>query len=275
MSLHPNDFINGAQKAFIAGFLRGFRVWGYAEVEGVPLLRSTAFPNTWKVGRNDAECMSKRAIQQFSTPTCPCPACVLTIDQFKSEWLANKEAFESHEAPSTDKRLCNKCGFYGFHKPEAIGTQTGYVTFSGSHIGGSFKATGSIVLATLGFRAEHVEVEALYGGFADTGRKAADHYGVPWFRTRDELVQQFPFIPVEGHTYEDPPKPELEVDTFTRLVPSGSITATGQLYWQPSTQSVVPMQWKSLTKAQAANLWNVVAVSTDPATSSPTDNDEE
>jgi hypothetical protein len=119
-----------------------------------------------------------------------------------------------------------------------LDVDTRYVQRTSKQIGGSFKATGSIVLATLGFRAQHAEVEALYGGLNGEGERAAEHYGVPWFQTQAELVEQFPFIPLEGHEYEAPPPPETSAGKYIVSTGSGGIYA----YWQGNG---MPPRWVS------------------------------
>ena len=73
------------------------------------------------------------------------------------------------------------CGFYAY-----------YNAISGYGYGdliGSVKAHGKIILGTLGFRAEYMEIEALCS--VDRGCYA-DAYGVPRFPTLEELLENFP-----------------------------------------------------------------------------------
>jgi hypothetical protein len=239
------DFRQGNEKLFVSGFLRGFRMWNYLADPHAGWLQSTAYPDhLWQAGRNDAVCMNgiaakQRAAQQVKSP-CPCVACQDPGNwrKYQERLKQTLEAFEAHETPSRDDAACNTCGFYGFHKPEMLDVDTRYVQRTSKQIGGSFKATGSIVLATLGFRAQHAEVEALYGGLNGEGERAAEHYGVPWFQTQAELVEQFPFIPLEGHEYEAPPPPETSAGKYIVSTGSGGIYA----YWQGNG---MPPRWVS------------------------------
>lgn len=96
----------------------------------------------------------------------------------------------SPSAPSEDSTYCGTCGFYAFHAPGKPLTRSIYLPSLGeSLIVGSIKATGFIVVGELGFRAQYAEIEALCGLGAEP---SAEHYGVPWFSTMDELAEHFP-----------------------------------------------------------------------------------
>jgi len=216
------DFQQGDMKPFVSGFLRGFRMWNYLASSAVGWLQSTGYPEyLWQVGRNNAVCMNKIAIERpLQAGLCSCPECKKpeNLRRYEEAAMRKLKALEAHEPPSTDGDICATCGFYGFHKPDMLYANTSYLQLHSNQIGGSIKATGSIVLATLGFRARYAEVEALYGGLNGNGKKVAEHYGVPWFKTQAELVEQFPFVPLEGHEYEDPTPPKPAADIWTGLL---------------------------------------------------------
>ncbi len=54
---------------------------------------------------------------------------------------------------------------------------------------GCIRAHGRIILGTAGFRAQRVEMEAIYGR---GNRVIASNYNVPWFATLGELLEHFP-----------------------------------------------------------------------------------
>ena len=97
--------------------------------------------------------------------------------------------------------FCHVCKSGGYHRSPAEGCSCGYyatydadhykqhVGLFGSHIHGCIKVWGRVSLGTFGFRAEFAEVEALYGYRA---RAAARRYHVPWFRTQERMLAQFP-----------------------------------------------------------------------------------
>lgn len=200
------DF-TGEKKSFIAGFCRGFRMWMVRD--GSVRLRSTAFQQyVWNGGVNVADCQAKLSAQVRANDTtmpCDCECCTGRIDEIRADRAKTLAAFETHKAPSTDENLCRKCGFYAYHMPKYLTAHSSLMPGlpAGHYIFGSIKATGHIVLGTRGFRAEYVEVEALYGS-GTIGPIVAEQYGVPWFENQDRLVEEFPFTPLEGHTYEPP-----------------------------------------------------------------------
>lgn len=77
------------------------------------------------------------------------------------------------------------CGYYATYDASDYTSHVGF----GTYIHGSVKAWGRISLGTIGFRAEYCQVEAVYGV---SSRAAARRYGVPWFRTKDRMLAQFP-----------------------------------------------------------------------------------
>jgi hypothetical protein len=80
------------------------------------------------------------------------------------------------------------CGYYASYAPWAY-VEHGCLYCSNSYLHGTVSAHGAVVLGTKGFRAQRVELDALWGL---TGREAAKAYGVPWFATEREMLQEFP-----------------------------------------------------------------------------------
>lgn len=220
----------GKGKPFVAGFLRGFRIW---LLKG-DKLGSTAWDSNWVPGVNVAECQSRlramNALQELGIyAACTCVHCQTLFTQPTASELrqARWNQFIDHVAPAaSNDGLCNRCGFYGYHEMDSLDNSETYVPgfddMKSSFIVGSFKATGSVILGTVGFRAEKVEVEALCGNYPRIGKELSRQYNVPWFETREELLTQFPFVPMEGFTYERP---------ATGTGPISSIVAAG---WGPA-----------------------------------------
>lgn len=175
------------QTALVAGSLRGYRAWGKlaggsSEVLFSPLYNRLAAP--WGRGRNEAQCMQLMSVQ---TALACCESCSAKAIEMLNRFPADHR---SPSSPSEDSEYCGTCGFYAFHAPSRALAKSVYLPLLGeSPIVGSIKATGFIVVGELGFRAQYVEIEALCGLGAEP---AAEHYGVPWFATMDELVEHFP-----------------------------------------------------------------------------------
>jgi hypothetical protein len=131
---------SGTSRELVPATLRGFRSW---RVEGSRLI-AVVRNYTWDVGINTARC-------------------------YFGDALRLPQDVHSEEIPSKD---CT-CGFYACY------------SFFNSNIPmadifGSVKASGLVVIGTEGFRAEKVEVEALWS----TNRRhqyIADRYGVPFY----------------------------------------------------------------------------------------------
>ena len=111
-----------------------------------------------------------------------------------------------HTAPNSE---CT-CGFYAKHLPVI------------SSVSGVIKASGTVILGTLGFRAQYAEIEALYlhGCYAD------DHwvftqYNVPIYTDFDAMVRHFPPISVRHLLPEPEPKfqPDWRIPLTGALIP--------------------------------------------------------
>lgn len=190
-----NDPYGRGDGQLVPGTLRGYRAW-YIEGLGDGL-RSTSHPYVYMPGVQTASCasLSHSSIR-------PRPVSLLTSFQD----LAIK-AHGHPRDPKAPQRACH-CGFYAlykFHWPSIAAHVSGGGRFPLTHVEqdgtigpwrtthvavGSIKASGRIILGTLGFRAERVEIEALVGGQART--VAEDTYHVPWFPTMAQLLEEFP-----------------------------------------------------------------------------------
>lgn len=154
------------ERQVVPGALRGYRQWF---VEPGVILKAMNFPYHWTRGPNLAICQNQ--FLHFNEP--------------------------KHQVPT---RSCT-CGFYALHGPAELNT--------GPHVNivnGVIKAYGNVVLGTQGFRAQYAEVEALVarGGGLLLREALAQVYQVPVFPTWNELLEQFPPIPV-GELLEQEP----------------------------------------------------------------------
>jgi hypothetical protein len=147
------DKFSGTSRELVLASLRGFRSW---RVQG-SLLFSVVRHKVWDVGVNTARC-------------------------YFGDVLRLPEGVHSEEIPSKD---C-ACGFYACY------------SFFNSNIPmtdifGSIKASGLVVMGTEGFRAEKVEVEALWS----TDRRhqeVADRYDVPFYHRSAAPFIKYPSV---------------------------------------------------------------------------------
>jgi hypothetical protein len=237
------DF-SGEERQLVAGFYRGFRMWLGRQTTG---LRSTAYPaHRWQIGVNTAICQTKILLERDGLPLidCKCISCSNNQEAVKLAYKNRLALFGSHKSPEmSNNDLCSKCGLYAYHMPEMLHLSNAYVPSvsdkHGGYIFGSIKATGSIIFGDLGFRAEHAEVEALYGGA--NGPALAEEYGVPWFKTQAEMVEYFPFIPLENFPYaplpESPsPTTLMAMKSLTHVMPALTQTMASTWAWTPFTK---------------------------------------
>lgn len=172
-----DQFSSTNNRLFVAGFMRGYRVWSKPQQIMAPVLGSVAHAYVWLQGRNLAECM------QLQEPggTC-CANCA-------EGWRIRLELLRGHKVPSINGP-CTECGFYAIFDPDsAINYGGRYLYPRGGQTYGSIKATGNVVIGERGFRAQIAEIEALAG---DTAQAAAEYYGVPWYSSLDGLAVDYP-----------------------------------------------------------------------------------
>jgi hypothetical protein len=111
-------------------------------------------------------------------------------------------SFASHATMLAPQQGCG-CGFWATYDPRYYHHYMAYSTqlpdpdsrgcsnrwVPGTATQGSIKAFGRVILGTKGFRAEKVEIEALWG---KGGKRAAEFYGVPWIPTKKEFLEAYP-----------------------------------------------------------------------------------
>lgn len=172
-----DQFSSTNNRLFVAGFMRGYRVWSKPQQFMAPLLASVAHAYVWLYGRNLAECM------QLQEPGGTCCASCIEGRRIRLELL------KGHKVPSINGP-CTECGFYAIFDPDSAMNYGGRYLFPrGGQTYGSIKATGNVVVGERGFRAQIAEIEALAG---ETAQAAAEYYGVPWYSSLDGLAVDFP-----------------------------------------------------------------------------------
>lgn len=197
---------SGSDQEVVPGVLRGYRAWmPYWEYTDVmrtePRLRALNFLAAWTPGRNVAICQNQ--VNRVShTAGVPVPHAYCT------------------------------CGFYARHG-----------SFFGINIKpivvGVIKAYGKVVLGTEGFRAQYADVEALSVDYLDAHAEQAavsleGFYQVPVYRTRADMVRDYPPISVEHLLPAPPPASQEMIDFWTRgpgskamlMTPTGPVTIT-------------------------------------------------
>lgn len=168
------------------GTLRGYRSWRvYKEGLRPPVLQAYNWDHVfWEPGVNQATCVVTRDVIGPGKTVHPRP----------------------QDAPV---QACT-CGFYATY-------DFSFPVAGMNSIRGSIKASGRIILGTNGFRAEKVEVEALYRYTTDGfGQTLATMYNVPLFRTQAALEEAFPPPNVEALIG---PRPPVHVRWAQALMP--------------------------------------------------------
>lgn len=197
MSQHSSYAAEYGDMELVPGTLRGYRGWRWND--DTRRLMSTGWMHDWAQERlqPDATCLRP-----------------------------DGEAWHLHVAASADQLLtfprtstlpsrrrlapippCT-CGYYASYLPRAY-VEHGCLYCSGSYLHGTVSAHGAVVLGTKGFRAQCVEIDALWG---QTSFAAAKIYGVPWFMTEWEMLQEFPPSSVDellGQKTVEPQDPPL------------------------------------------------------------------
>lgn len=200
---------------FAAGDVRGTRAWS---VDKQGRLRGIVFEKYWRPGENIAQCLRFKEIAvsiqgpqvsiqgvtttfstsafttglNFNSLTCPC-GCGRLLG-------GGQVARELNPCSGMDPQ-CG-CGFYGYQH----GSNDYYSPGTGGKgpVGGVIRGYGKVILGTRGFRAEKVEILALYidaeklqmaDHKLDDGlirARLAHNYGVPIFEDYQQLLTEFP-----------------------------------------------------------------------------------
>lgn len=201
------DLFGQTSRPFVAGFMRGYRAWK-VNTNGTSLM-AVSRGEQWQPGRNVAACGILQTLKQnrdgnvgwaAALPNCPCPLCKgVSNDVYARRAREDLDkriaALEAHQVPSIATNPCNNCGFWGMHSPDLRTHGSNYIPFGRSGvldalvIEGSIKATGIVVIGTLGLRCQYAEVEALAGEHSEPFGKL---YGVPVYPTMQALVKDFP-----------------------------------------------------------------------------------
>jgi hypothetical protein len=143
----------------IPGALRGYRGWRWDERTG--RLLSTGWFYLWDMGHTQPDATCLRG----------------------DELAAAFHRIANYRAPV---QSCS-CGYYASYHPVSYMLQA--QLYEHGHVHGTISAHGRIVLGTGGFRAQRVRLDAMWG---QASEDAASLYNVPWFRTQDSMLAEFP-----------------------------------------------------------------------------------
>lgn len=162
-----SDYGNGGAKDLVPGTLRGYRAWAlsghYAE------LRSISVTYGWYPGSHP-------------------PAACLHYSQWVLPGTNSSYGESPHPAPAA---VCT-CGYYATYRLQDLSPYQSWENLrEASYVIGTVKAYGSVVLGTVGFRAQYMEIEALVRSGPRVTEKAAA-YGVPTVPSFGVLVSQYP-----------------------------------------------------------------------------------
>jgi hypothetical protein len=152
----------------VPGTLRGYRGWRWNE--NIQRLVSTGWLHDWEQERLQPDAMCLRSDAEARR--------IHAVFSVELVHLA-----VGSRAPASE---CT-CGFYASYAPRVYIDHASL--YSGSYLHGTVSAHGAIVLGTQGFRAQRVELDALWGR---TSEVAAEVYGVPWFQSERQMLQEFP-----------------------------------------------------------------------------------
>jgi hypothetical protein len=143
----------------IPGVLRGYRGWRWDESTG--RLISTGWFHPWNMSH-----------------TQPDATCLRT-----DELAATIHRTAKYRSPV---QSCS-CGYYASYHP--VGYMLQAELYWTGYMHGTVSAHGRIVLGTGGFRAQRIRLDAMWG---QASEYAASLYDVPWFRTQDSMLAEFP-----------------------------------------------------------------------------------
>ena len=165
MTIDQHEFYTDkSQIELVPGTLRGYRVWGHYAGH----LTSTGWNYPWA----------------------PCPEQQGAICARIGLEMYARALHNAYDCGAPLARC--SCGYYASYDPASnvAHAQIRDIT-SGDWVRGAISAYGRIVLGTGGFRAQRVRIDAVWGPGPVT-RRAAKVHGVPWFRTRKAMLEQFP-----------------------------------------------------------------------------------
>jgi hypothetical protein len=156
----------GTVKDLVPGTLRGYRAW---DMDALPSrLLSLSMPYAW--------------VPRYSPPA------VCYMRQSVESFLKEDMRLAPHSPPA----LGCSCGYYATYNLKDLYTfQDWGVLASARYVIGTVKAYGSVMLGTIGFRAQYMEIEALARSGPRVAEKAAA-YGVPVVPSFEALVSQYP-----------------------------------------------------------------------------------
>ena len=165
MTIEQHEFYtNKSQIELVPGTLRGYRVWSHYAGR----LTSTGWNYPWTPSPEQQVAICARlgletyvrALHNAYDCGAPCAPC--------------------------------SCGYYASYDPASnvAHAQIRDITSYDWWIRGAISAHGRIVLGTGGFRAQRVRIDALWG--PGPARHVAKAHGVPWFKTRKAMLEEYP-----------------------------------------------------------------------------------
>jgi hypothetical protein len=164
-----SEFGDVDAKDLVPGTLRGYRAWTMNRYSGK--LRSVSMAYTWDPGSHRPAACYYHA-----------QSVVISLAEEVPIWKP------AHPAPAA---RCS-CGYYATYDLHNLYAFRSWHQMNISSIViGTVKAYGSVVLGTIGFRAEYMEIEALARSGSLVAEKAAA-YGVPTVPSFEALVDQYP-----------------------------------------------------------------------------------
>lgn len=175
--------INGTGRLLVPGTLRGYRAWRMDDRGRLWSIHS-AWPGAesedfWTTARYEAQCrIDMMRLPSFAWPLIP-------------QSSSDRPTYTCSPAPGRD---C-KCGIYASYN--AYDYRHSVPKFwhedesgRGNYfVHGCVKATGRMVLAVKGFRAQYAQIEALWGWGS---RWVARKHDIPWFMTQRSFLNRYP-----------------------------------------------------------------------------------
>lgn len=162
-----SEYSDVGAKDLVPGTLRGYRAWTVNGRSGG--LRSVTMAYTWRLGRSPATCFHHTS-----------QVVVIGPEDEVTVW-------GSHSAPAV---RCS-CGYYATYNLDDLYVYRAWARNIGDSVIGTVKAHGSVILGTIGFRAQYMEIEALVDSSPLVAERAAA-YGVPTVPSFEALVSQYP-----------------------------------------------------------------------------------